>query len=49
MTAPHASPGASIELQILVCAIALGIVQLLFSVSFNVAGRGLRLWHRSAR
>jgi uncharacterized MAPEG superfamily protein len=42
MTAPYASSGGSIELRILLCAIALGIVQLLLSVSFNVAGRGLR-------
>lgn len=31
----------SVEMQILFCALALGIIQLLLSVSLNVAGRGL--------
>ena len=33
--------GGSLELQILFCALALGIVQLLLTVLFNLAGRGL--------
>ena len=33
--------GASAELQLLFCALALGIVQLLLSILFNLGGRGL--------
>ncbi len=33
--------GGSVELQILFCAIALGIVQLLLAILFSVAGRGM--------
>ena len=40
--------GDSVELQILFCALALGVIQLLLSILFNLAGRGLP-WGLSAR
>jgi uncharacterized MAPEG superfamily protein len=42
MTSSFVSSLLDINLKILLCAVALGLFQLLLSVSFNVAGRGIR-------